>query len=113
MNAPAVVRLKLMSTAPCVVTLNGESGGADSLVISCCHSSKGTENIDLRKAKSYSFFKNEETSLDKLQVYLRQQGFHFGLCFVGISFAIANEREGLEMREGLQLRQACVGQVHA
>jgi len=53
-------------------------------------------------------------SLHKLHVHLRQQGFHSGLRFVRVAFAIAeDEREGFEMREGLQVRQADVGQADA
>ncbi len=56
----------------------------------------------------FSFF-----LLHKLHVYLGQQGFHLGLRFVGVAFSVADEREGFEMHELLQLRQTLVGQVEA
>lgn len=72
-----------------------------------------TQANRLEKGEFYSFCKNKETSLDKLDVHLRQQGFYFGLRFVGVAFAIEDEREGLEMSEGLQLRASRVGKVNA
>ena len=69
--------------------------------------------IGLMKAKSYAFPKNEVTSLDKLHVHPAQQGFHLGLRLVGVALSVANERERLEMSEGLQLRGEGLGQVNA
>jgi hypothetical protein len=47
----------------------------------------------------------------KLHFHLGQQSFHLGLGFFGVAFAVADEREGFEVGEGLQLWQALVGQV--
>ena len=51
--------------------------------------------------------------LDKLHLNLGQQRSDFGLGFIGVAVAVADEREGLEVGEGLQLREAGVGEIES
>jgi len=58
-NAPAVVRIKLMSTAPCVVTLNGESVG---------------EHDDSKRPKVFEFKKQALKGVNTLRLHTKSSG---------------------------------------
>ncbi|MFN0078913.1 MAG: hypothetical protein ACKVY0_20830 [Prosthecobacter sp.] len=58
-NAPVVVRIKLMSSAPCTVTLNGESVG---------------EHSDVKWPKVFEFKKQAVKGVNKLRLETKSSG---------------------------------------
>jgi putative heme-binding domain-containing protein len=58
-NAPVVVRIKLMSSAPCKVTLNGESVG---------------EHSDVKRPKVFEFKKQAVKGVNKLRLETKSSG---------------------------------------